>query len=83
MENHTGDLKAREKRPQFTKDMKEELTMSEKILDFLKGSNDVRSAPLLPFNALPFGAHSQARRSMSACPLHKHADHHSQLEDHC
>ncbi len=58
MENHTGDLKAREKRPQFTKDMKEELTMSEKILDFLRGSNDVRSAPLPQFKALPFGAHN-------------------------
>ncbi|KAK9841766.1 hypothetical protein WJX81_001513 [Elliptochloris bilobata] len=42
MENHTGDLRTKEKRPNFTKDMKEELVMSEKILEFLKGGTDVR-----------------------------------------
>lgn len=43
MENSVADLRAREKRPQFTKDMKEELVMSEKILTFLKEGTDVRS----------------------------------------
>ena len=44
MENHTGDLRAKEKRPNFTKDMKEELGFSEKILEHLKEGNDVRRA---------------------------------------
>ena len=42
MENHTGDLRAKEKRPNFTKDMKEELGFSEKILAHLKEDKDVR-----------------------------------------
>ena len=44
MENHTGDLRAKEKRPNFTKDMKEELGFSEKILAHLKEDKDVRRA---------------------------------------
>ena len=44
MENHTWDLRTKEKRPNFTKDMKEELGFSEKILEFIKGGNDVRRA---------------------------------------
>ncbi len=45
MENTVNDLRAREKRPLFTKDMKEELTMSEKVLEFLQTGTDVRCAP--------------------------------------
>jgi len=53
-----NDLRAREKRPLFTKDMKEELTMSEKVLEFLQTGTDVRCAP--PPGALPRAAAQRA-----------------------
>lgn len=65
MSNSVNDLRAREKRPLFTKDMKEELTMSEKILEFLQGGTDVRSAPRCLCSRLPVSARTRGAR---LCP---------------
>jgi len=70
MENTVNDLRAREKRPLFTKDMKEELTMSEKVLEFLQTGTDVRCAPPPGARArLRAGLTRRARpRARAACP---------------
>ena len=81
MENHTGDLRAKEKRPNFTKDMKEELGFSEKILAHLKEDKDVRRA-LAHLLVFPCWAKWHAQRTMCSCALqplqvHLHAIHHA------